>query len=56
MLRAKGYILKNFLQDLMYEKFPATARSHGRVGFHALPDLATLIIHVRGIEAKVDNI
>ena len=36
MLRATGYILKNFLQDFKHEKFPATGRSHGRVGFHAL--------------------
>ena len=36
LLRATGYILKNFLQDFKHEKFPATGRSHGRVGFHAL--------------------
>ena len=36
MLRVTGYILKNFLQDFKHEKFPATGRSHGRVGFHAL--------------------
>ena len=28
--------LKNFLQDITNGKFPATARSHGHVGFHAL--------------------
>jgi len=39
MLRATGYILKNFLQDFKHEKFPATGRSHGRVGFHALAEI-----------------
>ena len=32
----KEYILENFLQSFIHEKLPATARSHGRVGFHAL--------------------
>ena len=28
--------VKNFLQDIENGKFPATARSHGQVAFHAL--------------------
>ena len=39
--------LKNFLQDITNGKFPATARSHGQVGFHVLGvALASYIIHL----------
>ena len=45
--------LRNFLQDITNGRFPATARSHGQVGFHALMFVLTMYCYLtpRGVNS-----
>ena len=42
-------VLKDFLREMMNGKFPATARSHGQVGFHALLCMVELFFRSSGM-------